>query len=278
LATSDALTKKALQVHGVYLVAWLRLLWALPLLFMTQLFVPLPRLDKEFYTTLLIAMPFELAAFILYMKALKISPMSLTLPFLALTPVFLIVVPSILLGERVTLSGAAGILLIAAGGYTLNIKDFRKGLLEPFAAVGRERGALYMMAVAVIYSFTATLCKKVIIHSAPVFAALAYYVLLFAMLIPIALKTDGQNIRRLRLDRGALRATIMPGLLDSVAIMTNMIALSMTKTAYMVSVKRLSLLIGVLYGYYFFREKGIRERLAGTVLMLAGFVVIVLYS
>ncbi len=53
--------------------------------------------------------------------------------------------------------------------------------------------------------------------------------------------------------------------------------LSLTNVAYMISVKRLSLLIGVFYGHVLFRESGIRERLLGTALMLTGFVLIVLF-
>jgi drug/metabolite transporter (DMT)-like permease len=43
----------------------------------------------------------------------------------------------------------------------------------------------------------------------------------------------------------------------------------------MISLKRMSLIIGVIYGYIFFKERHIRERLAGASLMLAGFVMIV---
>jgi uncharacterized membrane protein len=43
----------------------------------------------------------------------------------------------------------------------------------------------------------------------------------------------------------------------------------------MISIKRLSLLIGVFYGWMFFKEKEIRERLIGAALMLAGFVMII---
>ena len=54
-----------------------------------------------------------------------------------------------------------------------------------------------------------------------------------------------------------------------------MLAISLTKVAYMISVKRLSLLFGVLYGHYLFREGCLRERLLGTTLMLAGVILIV---
>ena len=54
------------------------------------------------------------------------------------------------------------------------------------------------------------------------------------------------------------------------------LALKLGPVAYAISVKRLSLLIGIAYGYLLFREAGIRERLAGGLLMLLGFVLIVI--
>ncbi len=273
LATSDALTKKALSVHEVYLIAWLRLVFSLPLLVSCLFFIPVPPLDRTFYRTVLTALPLEICALILFTRALKTSPMSLTLPFLSLTPVFLLIVPYLLLGERISLPGALGVLCIAAGGYTLNIGKFSEGIMAPFAAIKKEKGALMMIAVAFIYSFTSALGKKAIEHSSPVFCAVIYYISLFVLFTPIALyKSRGQ------LKKGAISATILPGMLDSVMNVTAMMAMGLTKVAYMISVKRLSLLIGVFYGHLFFKEHGIRERLLGAALMFTGFVLIVTYN
>jgi uncharacterized membrane protein len=57
-----------------------------------------------------------------------------------------------------------------------------------------------------------------------------------------------------------------------------MTALNLTKVAYMISVKRISLVIGVFYGYFFFRETNIGERALGALLMLTGFILIVTAS
>jgi len=43
----------------------------------------------------------------------------------------------------------------------------------------------------------------------------------------------------------------------------------------MIAVKRMSLLFGVLYGHFLFREEGLRERLAGGTLMITGVALIV---
>jgi len=277
LATSDAFTKKALSVYNEYLVAWLRLLLALPLLFLAFLFVPIPHLDRTFYTTFLIALPLEVAAFVLYIKALKLSPLSLTLPFLSLTPLFLIIVPYLILGESISTQGVIGVLLIAAGSYTLNIRDFKKGIFAPLIAITRERGSLYMLIVAIIYSFTATLAKKVVGHSSPVFASLVYYIALYICLTPIVLYKNREVLSEKKEFKRALIAVLPAGIFDAIAMLTNMVGFSLTKVAYLIAVKRLSLLIGVYYGYLFFKESGIRERFLGSVLMLAGFALIVLY-
>lgn len=276
LATSDALTKKALSIHNEYLIAWLRLLVSLPLLLISLLFVPVPTLDSDFYIAFFTALPLEIIAIILYIKALKVSPLSLTLPFLSLTPIFLIIVPYIILGEKVSFLGALGVLFIAAGGYSLNISEFKKGVFEPFVAIKREKGSIFMVGVALIYSFTSSLGKRAIEHSSPIFFGATYIAVLVMFLTPIALYKGKDEIRMI-FRNGALKSSILPGILQSVMIISHMIAMSLTKVAYMISVKRLSLLIGVFYGYLFFKESGIKERLLGTTLMLIGFVLIVVY-
>ena len=106
LATSDALTKKALRLDNEYLVAWLRLVFSLPPLLLLLLFIPVPELDRTFYLSFICALPLEILALTLYIKALRISPMSLTLPFLSLTPIFLIIFSRVIVGESVSLKGA----------------------------------------------------------------------------------------------------------------------------------------------------------------------------
>lgn len=277
LATSDALTKKALEGNDVYLIAWLRLFFTFPVVLAAQFFVPLPRLDAVFFKTFLVALPLEVVSFVLYMKALQISPLSLTLPFLALTPIFLIVVPTIILGEKVSAHGAAGIILIAVGSYTLNVKDLKKGLFEPIKAITKERGAVYMIIVALIYSITAALAKKVIEHSSGIFSAFVYNAALLISLTPYVFFRCRLQLKCYSTASNYVRATILPGVFDGISLITGMIALGIANVAYMISIKRFSLLIGVLYGYFLFKESGIRERLLGATLMLAGFVLIVLF-
>jgi drug/metabolite transporter (DMT)-like permease len=277
LATSDALTKKALTRSNEYLVAWFRILFSIPLLLFIWFFIPMPKLDIEFYKAFAFALPLEIIAIIFYIKALRISPLSLTLPFLSLTPVFLIVVSYFILGEKVSFRGSIGIIFITVGSYTLNLHEMRKGIFEPFGTITKEKGSVLMITVALIYSVTSSLGKIAIEHSSPLFFGITYFIAVTIVFAPIALWLGKGELKSF-ISGKQFKCLLLPGLFYSVMIASHMIAMSLAKVAYMISVKRTSLIMGVIYGYFLFREKNIRERLIGAVLMFIGFVMIVTTS
>jgi len=278
LAGSDALTKLASERAGGkvghYAMAWLRVALCIPLGLGFLTFIEIPPLDSTFWAAFVIAMPFEILALYLYTRALRESPLSLTVPFLAFTPVFILLVADVVLGERVSTTGGLGIVLMVAGGYTLNIDKARGGLMAPIKAIAQEPGSWMMLATAAIFSITATLLKLAINHSSPMFYGAVYYVALGVFFLPLA----ARELRPIPLNSRVLPIMLFAGALQFLMLMTNMAALSMSKVAYMVSIKRTSLLFGVLLGWLMFREINIRQRLLGAALMLSGFAVVALNS
>jgi len=274
LATSDALTKRALETCNEYLVAWFRLLFSLPILIALLILFPRPDLDYQFYRAFIIALPLEILSVILYIKALRISPLSLTLPFLSLTPVFVIVVSYAILGEKVSLQGMSGILFLTAGSYVLHIHELNKGILDPIKAIVKEKGSVLMISVALIYSITSSFGKMAIQHSSPLFFGATYVLFLTLFFTPVALWKGRHDIRDF-VKHKLYRGLALPGIFYSIMVASHMLAINLTNVAYMISVKRTSVIIGVLYGYFLFREKHIKERLAGAIIMSVGFVMIV---
>ncbi|MBI5057593.1 MAG: EamA family transporter [Nitrospirae bacterium] len=273
LATSDALTKRVLASRDEYFVAWARLLFSLPVFLACLLFIEIPPLNKNFWLATVIAMPFEIIAMILYTKALKVSPISLTAPFLSLTPLLLILMSYFILGEKVSLTGGIGVLFIASGSYTLHIHKVRHSLLEPVKAVFREKGSVLMIIVAFIFSITSSLGKMAITNSSPVFFGSFYFILLTILFTPIALSKSRDRIAITGKDILPLAAI---GITYALMIVFHMTAMGLTKVAYMISVKRMSLLFSILYGHLLFKEEKIAERAIGGVMMFIGFLLIVL--
>lgn len=274
LATSDALTKRTLERGNEYLVAWFRLFFALPLLIALLIFLPWPDLDSQFFMAFVIALPLEILSVILYIKALKLSPLSLTLPFLSLTPVFAIIISYAILGEMVSLQGLTGILFLAAGSYVLHYHEFRKGMLNPIKAIAKEKGSVLMILVAFIYSITSSFGKMAIQHSSPLFFGALYVVVLTIFFGPVAFWKGRHDIKNVVKNKYCRRLAV-PGIFYAIMVASHMTAISLTNVAYMISLKRTSVVIGVLYGYLLFREQNIKERLAGAIIMSFGFVLIV---
>jgi drug/metabolite transporter (DMT)-like permease len=271
-ATSDAASKRALQTHSLLVIAWVRLAYAAPFLLPFFLVVDIPQLDRTFWLTVSLLIPLEIVAVILYMKALQISPISLTVPFLSLTPVFSIAASLLILGEVPGTSGALGILLIVIGAYCLNVHLSRNGLLGPVRAVGQEKGCILMIGTAFIYSITSNLGKLAIQHSSPLFMGLFYLPFLSLALLPFSV-SRGMRIKDLRAG-GTL--FLMIGASQALMTLCHFKAVSLILVSYMISVKRLSLLMSVAFGKILFHEEHLKERLLGSSLMVLGVVLIIL--
>ncbi len=271
-ATSDALAKQALRSHSTIVTAWVRLAYASPFLLPFLYFIPIPPLDRIFWITILLLLPLEAGAIILYMKALHISPLSLTVPFLSFSPAFTIFTSFLILGEQPDSSGIMGISLIMVGAYLLNVHLSRKGILQPLRVVMTERGSLLMILVAFIYSITSSLGKVAIQHSSPAFMGIIYLPLVSFSLLPFAVR-NGMRVSALR-SGGTLFFLI--GISQAFMALCHFKAISMILVSYMISVKRMSILLSVLLGGIFFHEEHLKERLAGSLLMLLGVVLIVL--
>ena len=272
LATSDALTKRFFSNLSPLMMGLARLGYALPWLLAALFFIPWVIPDTTFWFCIAIGLPMEALAFYCYMKALKVSPLSLTVPFLAFTPGFIILTGWIILGEEISPGGFCGIILIIVGAYFLNLSKTSYGLLDPLKAIFREPGSRLMLLVSFIYAFTSTIGKLAIIHSNPYFFGITYnmaLVMLMTLFLPAAANAEPVK----NLVRRPLIGLIL-GALVATTIFSHMLAISMTNVAYMISLKRTSILFGVLYGALWFKEEKIAERLTGAIIMISGVFII----
>ncbi|MFO0793517.1 MAG: DMT family transporter [Candidatus Brocadiaceae bacterium] len=271
IASADALCKKSLSQSDEYLIGWVRCGFAAPFLLIILFFIKIPALDLHFFLALIFLLPLETTALILYMKAIKRSPLSLTLPFLALTPVFMIGTSYLILGEKVDTYGMVGILFTSIGAYLLNVTTTRKGILEPFRAICRERGSLYMILVAFIYSITSNLGKMAILHSSPLFFSATYLPMLAIAAFPV-LMWKNQGRPKIVFSHVGLFSLI--GLAVALSTIAHFLAVNLIEVSYVISVKRTSLLFGIMYGALWFKEKNITERLIGGIVMIIGVIII----
>jgi drug/metabolite transporter (DMT)-like permease len=272
LATADAMTKRYFSHLSPYAMGLSRLLYALPWLALCWPVVPSASPDGVFFLCVAAALPLEVTAFLWYMKAIRMSPLSLCLPFLAFTPVFLLGSGWVILGEMPHPIAILGIMLVVTGSYILYFKETDRGILTPIMSIWTEPGSRLMMGVSMLYAVTSPLGKVAIQHTNPLFFACVYFALVpMVMMILMFFRAFREGNSRLV---APLRTGLPVGFAVAVMVISHMTAISLTDAVLMVSVKRTSLLFGVLYGAIWFKEERIGERLAGALVMSAGIAVI----
>jgi drug/metabolite transporter (DMT)-like permease len=57
---------------------------------------------------------------------------------------------------------------------------------------------------------------------------------------------------------------------EAIMILAHVLAIVQTNVAYMIAVKRTSMLFGLAYGAWWFGERQLAQRLAGMLVMLVG--------
>jgi uncharacterized membrane protein len=269
----DIFSKGNLKNIDEYIVSLSLTLFALPFLIPFFLFIKIPHLGNQFWTALFFGGSLNVIATILFMKAIKYSDLSITVPMVAFTPLFLLITSPLIVGEFPKVFGLIGIVLIVTGSYILNIKEKHRGYLAPFRALLKERGSKLMLVVAFIWSITSNFDKVGVQNSSPIFWIIAIDMFISLVIAPIVFYKSRINVNQV--STGLI--TLVPiGLFGALTAIFQMKALTLTYVAYVISIKRTSAIMSVFFGHLIFNERGIEERLIGALTMILGVLFIML--
>jgi uncharacterized membrane protein len=271
----DLFGKLSLRSADEYIVAWALGALAIPLLLPTALVVGVPNLGGGFWTALLIGGGLNAVTSLLYIKAIKHSELSITVPLVTFTPLFLLITSPLIVGEFPNGWGVVGIVLIVAGSYLLNVRERHRGYLAPFRALLAETGPKLMLAVAFIWSITSAVDKVGVQNSSPIFWALAVKSFIAVALLPVVLRRSPSAGPRLP---GGMRNLVAVGLFSALTVIFQNTAITLTLVAYVIAIKRTSAVISVVFAHFFLGEENVRERLLGASIMVIGVLVISMLS
>jgi drug/metabolite transporter (DMT)-like permease len=272
LATADFITKRHFSDLDLAEVVLARFACVAPGCLLLLLLVPWPALEPGFISTVALALPAEIAASFLYLRALQVSPLALTQPFLSFTPLFTLLPGVLLLGELPSWPGLAGMGLLVAGAYGLNLHRAQAGWAGPFRAIGHEQGSWLMLVVSLIFGYTSVMGRRGALLSSPLFMG-AVYPLLAAACVYLAVGLSGRLAWSWARRPWPLLAL---ALCIGGEITCHFLAISQVQTAYMIAVKRVSPIFAVLWGAWFLGEDRLAQHLGASLLLGAGAAVVLL--
>jgi len=273
-ATYYTLIKKNLQNINQYVLSTGVFLASSIVLFVISIFRGFPEIGSAFYSSVFATGVLNVIAAVLYFKALKITDLSLAMPMISFTPVFLILTSFLLLREFPTIFGLIGIFLIVFGSYVLNTTKNCSKLFEPIKSIFINRGTFFMLIVAFLFSISSNFDKLVVQNSDPIFSsAMVFLFLGISFLILSSIKAKNELIN----SKKHLGKFLLVGMVLSLAAITINIAFTMQIVPYVISLKRLSILFSVVYGGFLFKEKNLLRRSIGALIMLGGVFLIILF-
>lgn len=270
------LSKRIMKDVGEYVYLLLSGLFTSPfLLAFSLIFYKVPKLDTTFWLVTIFGTLISVAASILVYHAIRNYEISLINPISAFNPVFTALISFILLGERIENKAILGILLVVVGAYLLQLSKASKGLLTPLKALVQHRGVQFSFLAYFLWAITPAFEKTAVIHTFPgnpPFAAFIGQIVAIIILVPIAIKTSPKYISKgFRL----WRLFLINGFLAAAAIASVFTVYKLNTLGVITAVLKLSLVFVPILGWIFFKEKNIKERFLGSVVMLIGVILLV---
>ncbi len=214
----------------------------------------------------------NLVASVAYMQSVRLSPMSATLPLLALTPVFSSLFGIPLLGEVPAVGEWFGISLVVLGALLLNSRP-ELGL-SPSAllrALTDEPGSRYMVLVALLWSIAPVFDKLALRHTS---SAVHMLVLSVGISLGLALLLWRRGrLREVASLRPALVWMVLAALIGVVALGLQFFAIQQVWVGLVETVKRgLGSALALVFGHLLFAETVSRRKIAAVSLMVFGLV------
>jgi drug/metabolite transporter (DMT)-like permease len=215
----------------------------------------------------------------LLVAALKRGDLSILGPVNAYKAVLSLGLGVIVLGEIPTVFGALGVFLILAGSYFIVDRAPGQARSNAFALFFRDRGIQLRLAALVLSSTEAVFLKRAILHATPLTTFLFWSILgLPVAAAAVALLprgTTGQELFRLNQHwRTYLWLALTTGLMQATTLLT----FGKLQVGYSLALFQLSTLLSVFLGYRYFAERNIGRRLVGSIIMVAGAVLIVTFG
>ncbi|MDO8435597.1 MAG: EamA family transporter [bacterium] len=278
---STARTKNfAHVVRALYLP-----LFSLPLVLVVLFFQGVADIQEGFWLFAISHAVLMVVANYCYLRALAVSPVSQTQPILALSTVFLIVTTPLLTDDQVTAWGWVGVLLVGAGIYATQYPERPMGATSsvwaPFVEMWKQKGVVWMLATAFIYSITPNLDKLAVLTSdSPTYLVVDYSLTALLTLIMIII---GLSIGRIGKDvlhsSGAALQFAPGGFLNAAATLTQVWALTFLPVPYVIALKRLSIVFTSLWGYVVRKERVSHWiSILGVFVVFGGVAVILLFG
>ena len=237
--------------------------------------LPLGGLGAAFWVNMVAAVVLAVASYVFLWYALRSTDLSVLGPINAYKAVLGLILALVLLGEVPTVFGLMGVALIVAGSYFVIDRVPGQAHGSAFRQFTREPGVQLRFAALLCSATESIFLKRALLLSSPITTFLFWSVLCFAVAAVAALfqrRGVATEMTRVRSEWPTyLWLAVTTGLMQ----LTTLVTFGALQVGYSLALFQLSTLITVYLGHRYFAERNIWRRLIGSLIMVAGAVLIV---
>lgn len=211
-------------------------------------------------------------------RSYELGDISLTYPIIRSSPIFVALLGFIFFREIPTPAAVVGILLVVAGAQLIN--QDRVCVSGIFKTLKREKLEIILVAsmTALFSALYSIVDKKGVLEMSPVlffYLFFAFSGLLFGAYL-IFFKEKRKNFLRV-LKKDKYRITLA-SILEFASYILILYAFRLSKVAYVVALRQVSIIFGVIYGVSFLKEKYAGVRILASLIIFAGVFLITIFG
>ena len=203
-------------------------------------------------------------------SAYKEGDLSRVYPIMRSSPALVLVAAVLFLGEQVSAQGVAGILLVAAGVYIINMKQLSGDeLLAPVKSIANDRSTQFALLTLIAVACYSVVDKMAVDTIHPILFAFLHLFFGMCYYTPYIVFTKNAAMIKKEWNSGPIRI-IMSGIIGITGYALILIAFTIDRVSYIVGLRQTSIVFAVLMGSQFLKEKHGGIRLTGALIIFAG--------
>jgi drug/metabolite transporter (DMT)-like permease len=203
-------------------------------------------------------------------RAYKDGDLSHVYPIMRSSPALVLVFAVFFLGEQVSFQGVAGILLVAVGVYIINMKHISgEEFFAPVKSLVNDRSTQFAFLTLISVAFYSIVDKMAVVYIHPILFAFLHLFFGMCYYTPYILFAKKGGIIRKEWNTGSVRI-ILAGVIGITGYSLILIAFTIDRVSYIVSLRQLSVVFAVLMGSFWLNEKHKGIRLAGALIIFSG--------
>lgn len=235
--------------------------------------------DPLFWPNIIACDVLAVAGNVLIVAALERSDLSVLGPVNAYKSVVSLVLGIFLVHEIPTPLGIAGVLLIIVGSYFIIDRDERSAQRNAFVQFFRQRGVQLRFAALLLSATEAVFLKRALLASSPLTTFVFWCILSLPMAALVAWFMLGQRLlKEMTVFQQSWVTFLWLAVTMGIMQFSTLYTFGKLQVGYSLALFQLSTLLSVFFGYRYFQERNIRKRLLGTLIMVAGAVLIVVFG